>query len=270
VSHLALATEALDSGAHVFVEKPLAASLGGVSDFVAQAEASGRIVMVGYNLRFHPVLRQVRSWLESSPRPSSARLHIGEWLPGRHPGEDYRVGYGARRELGGGVLLDAIHELDYALWLFGWPQRVFAMGGHLSDLDIDTDDLAEILLGYDSGPVVSVHLDDLERPRARTCSVIGNGWKIEADLNRRSAHFHSGEAAEAQSFTSPDAVDHDYVQEIEHFLGCVNGDLAPVVDAAAGAASLVLADATRASIASGEPVALESSPADALRSRRAR
>jgi predicted dehydrogenase len=267
-SHLPVARRALASGAHVFVEKPLAASLAEVPEFVAEAEASGRAVMVGYNLRFHPVLRQVADWLDRAPAPASARLHLGEWLPGRHPGEDYRLGYGARRDLGGGVLLDAIHELDYAIWLFGWPRRVFAMGGHVSDLEIDTDDLAEILLGYDGGTTVSVHLDYLQRPRARTCQVIGNGWSVRADLNERTARFDAPGAEAPERFAAEDTIAEDYVREMDEFLRCVTGDATPTVDAGAGAASLVLAEAARQSIESGQPVTLKATPADALRSQR--
>jgi predicted dehydrogenase len=268
VSHLPIARRALANGAHVFVEKPLASSLEEVQGFVAEAEASGRTVMVGYNLRFHPVLRQVEGWLKRAPSPFSARLHIGEWLAGRHPGEDYRLGYGARRELGGGVLLDAIHELDYAIWLFGWPRRVFAMGGHVSDLEIDTDDLAEILLGYDAGLTVSVHLDYLQQPRARTCDVIGNGWSIGADLNQRSARFDAPGGSDTEEFGARDTIAEDYVREMEHFLRCVTDGEKPTVDAGTGAASLLLAEAARRSIETGEPIALEPTPADALRSHR--
>lgn len=266
VSHLPIASQALAAAAHVFVEKPLAAGLDDVAEFIARADASDRTVMVGYNLRFHPVLRQVESWLAQAPAALNARLHIGEWLPGRHPDEDYRRGYGARRELGGGALLDAIHELDYALWLFGWPQRVAAMGGHVSDLEIDTDDLAEILLGYDGGRVVSVHLDYLQRPRARTCTVIGNGWSIQADLNER---FAVRGGADSERFSADDRVDDDYVAEIEQFLRCVQGDAKPAVDSREGAASLVLAEAARRSMQSGEVVTLPASLDDALRSLRA-
>ena len=50
---------------------------------------------------------------------SSVRLWFGSWLPDWRPAVDYRPTYSARAELGGGVLLDAIHELDMLVWLLG-------------------------------------------------------------------------------------------------------------------------------------------------------
>src|SRR5206468_7309611 len=78
----------------------------------------------------------------------AARLEFGEYLPGWHPYEDYRQMPASRRVLGGGVILAQIHDLDLAYAFFGFPRRVFAVGGHLSDLEIDVEDTASILMEH--------------------------------------------------------------------------------------------------------------------------
>ena len=77
--------------------------------------------MVGHNLRFNKNLVKIKKMLnkEMIGRIISTRVHCGSYLPYRHPEENYRKGYGAREELGGGPILDSIHEIDYMLWFFG-------------------------------------------------------------------------------------------------------------------------------------------------------
>ncbi len=106
------------------------------------------VCLVGYQLRFHPGLEAVQSLLKAGAigRVIAARLEFGEYLPNWHPYEDYRQMPASHRELGGGVILSQIHDLDYAYALFGLPRRVFAVGGHLSSLDVDVEDTASILM----------------------------------------------------------------------------------------------------------------------------
>ena len=88
-------------------------------------------------------------------------------MPGWHPYEDYRALYAARADLGGGVVLSQIHEFDYLYALFGLPRRLFAIGGHLSHLEIDVEDVASTLMEFNvDGHILPVHLqqDYLQRP----------------------------------------------------------------------------------------------------------
>ena len=86
-------------------------------------------LVVGYNLRFHPVMTAFAERLggrqcNHASRPMSGRI-IRDWRPGR----DHRTTASATQQAGGGVLRDLSHELDYLLWLFGPWQRVAALGG---------------------------------------------------------------------------------------------------------------------------------------------
>src|SRR6185295_18854023 len=97
---------------------------------------------------------------------------------------DYRTMHVSRRELGGGVLLSQIHDLDSVYALLGTPRRLFAVGGHLSDLDIDVEDTASLLMEavVDGRPVpVHVHQDYLQRPARRTYEVFGDEGRISVD-----------------------------------------------------------------------------------------
>ena len=256
--HLSLARQALEHDCHIFLEKPLSHTMEGVIDFLAEVKARHRIVLVGYNLRFDPLLHQLHTWLKESRigHVARARLHVGSYLPWPHPWEDYRVGYGARKSLGGGVILDASHELDYALWLFGHPKRVYCAGGKHSSLEIDVEDVAEILMSYEHA-VVSIHLDYIAQSSQRTCDVIGSQGQIHADLIARSLALFNGTTREWDAPQVYCPFDELYRLEMQHLLDCIVGKTHPAVDGSAGLEALLLADAARRSITSGEPIAFD-------------
>jgi len=121
---------------------------------------------VGYNLRFHSALLALRNAL-TGQRVISAEIHCGSWLPSWRPGRDYSKTSSALRANGGGVLHDLSHELDYANWLFGPWQRITALGGHLSKLSIETDDVSMILAEMAGCPALSISLNYIERQSRR-------------------------------------------------------------------------------------------------------
>ena len=253
--HLELATEALEHDCHLFIEKPLSHSMEGVDGFLEEAENKKRVLLVGYNFRFDPLLKTVREWVAEGRigRVVSARFHFGSYLPARHPWEDYRAGYGARKNLGGGVILDAIHELDLALWMFGEPETIYCAGGKYSDLEIDVEDVAEILLCYPD-KIVSIHLDSVQRAPERYCEIIGTRGQIQADFFARTLRYFDGETCAWQSGGDYCAIDEIYKREMRHFLDCLDGRTTPAVDGKVAAESLALAEDVRESMERNSPV----------------
>lgn len=260
--HLALARQALERNCHLFVEKPLSDSTTGAAELAEAAKLRGRVLFAGYNFRFDEVMRQVHEWLGEGRigRVTSARLHFGSYLPWRHPWEDYRNGYGARRELGGGVILDAVHELDMAIWFFGLPERVHCVGGKYSDLQMDAEDTAEMTLSY-SDKVVSVHVDYVQRPAVRWCEIIGTRGQIEADVFARWAACCDGDTRTWTHANARTALDECYKVEMRHLIDCVEGREEPLVRGEIAMQSLALADAAKESMRSGRSIAFSDSVA---------
>ena len=172
--HIPLAEKAVAAGADVLIEKPVSHTTEGVGRFLDRAEASGRRVVVGCNMRFHKAVAALHENLAGIGRPFFARAHVGNYLPNMRPGVDYRKLYCARREEGGGVILDAIHEIDYLSWFFGPVERVTADAARLSDLEIDVEDYACLGLRHASGPVSELHLDYLRPWKRRGCEIVGS------------------------------------------------------------------------------------------------
>jgi predicted dehydrogenase len=253
--HLSVAQQLADAGCHLFIEKPLADSLDGVDELARTVARRGLVAVVGCQLRFHPCLQRLRALLDAGTigRVTAVRIAKGEYLPDWHPYEDYRQSYAARRDLGGGVILTLIHEIDYAYWLFGAPRRLFAVGGHLSRLELDVEDTASILMEcrVDDRPLpVHVQMDFIQRPPARSCEVVGDAGRIVVDLEEPSlrAYDASGNGAEVERVEGFER-NQLFLQELRHFLACIRGDEQPLVPLADGIATLRIALAARDSIA---------------------
>jgi predicted dehydrogenase len=257
-SHVDLARRALAAGAHLFVEKPIAHASAEVPALIAEAAGRARLLAVGLNLRCLPSLRRVKALLDDKRvgRVLAVRAEFGSYLPGWRPGRDYRDNYAVRADLGGGILLDAIHELDYLCWLLGEAAEVFCAAGHVSDLAGDTEDLAETTLRFESGALAQVHLDYLQRAYRRNLQVIGETGVIGWDYPTHAVTVHAPEAP-PETIAVVDGDPNDmYLEEIRHFLHCIEGGEPPLVDGREGLRSLRLVEAAKASAALGRWVRL--------------
>jgi predicted dehydrogenase len=261
--HLAVARVAAEAGCHLFIEKPLGHEMKGVAEFLDLVDRKNLVTLVGYQWRFHPCLIALRDVLRANMigRVIAVRAKFGEYLPNWHPYEDYRQSYAARRELGGGVLLTQIHDFDYLGWLFGWPRRLFCVGGKLSNLEIDVEDTASTLMECEvAGRTVPIHLqqDYLTNPGERSCEVVGESGKIFANLadGLLQVWTADGKLASKERF---DMIDRNeiFLREIKHFLACLDGAESSRVTAREGARSLQVALAARESMKTGKIVACD-------------
>ena len=123
VCHVDEALAALRAQAHVFIEKPLSHESNGIQAVIAEARRQNRSAQIGYNMRFHPGLKILKELIDSGTigRVLWLSVEAGQYLPDWRPWQNYRESYSARLELGGGIILDGSHELDYICWLLGRP-----------------------------------------------------------------------------------------------------------------------------------------------------
>ncbi len=251
--HIEVARQAVDVGCHVFIEKPISNTMFGVDELLALAEKEKRIVYVGYNLRFNEGLLRLKQMIDECVigRVLSIRAEFGQYLPDWRPNTDYRHGYAARAALGGGIILDASHELDYVRRLGGEVDALCCTAGKLSGLDIDVEDTAEIALRLKESIIAQVHLDCVQRSYTRTCKVIGEQGTLLLDFMSGLSHYDANEGCWHEYPGMPDPND-AYMDEMRHFLACVNGDEQPIVDGRTGKRVLEMALAATRSAASGK------------------
>lgn len=238
----------LAAGIPCYIEKPVVANDSQLNDLARSLKALDKVpaTLVGCNLRFLPSLKTLKTLAGDGTigRVVRANLVVGQWLPDWRPSQDYQQSYSARPELGGGVILDLIHEIDQARWLFGEYESVCALGGQFSSLAVDTEDTACILLGNRGrAPVVSISLDYVSRKKVRRYEIVGDQGSLVWDLNERNLHLHTGGASETID-CGPNGYDtqQTYIQAMTEFLECIeSGEHIPAPDIVDGLKSTELA-----------------------------
>lgn len=234
-----------------FVEKPMLTSSSGADGLLGLANDAVKHSMVGFQLRYNPVIQKVKELLDEDAlgRLLSCRAEVCEYMPGFHPYEDYRGLYCSKRELGGGVVMTQIHELDIFIHLFGLPCSVYALGGHLSDLEIDVEDSVDVLMRKEN-MALSLRMDYLQKPRRRSGVVYGEkGW-LEYDLVDLSVKTSEGEYFAWEGFDRNKM----FIDEMANFIKCVKDGTETDIPLSEGLKSVRLAESILESLDQGKEI----------------
>lgn len=162
----------LEAGMDVLVEKPLEVNSTEGRALVEAAAKLNRKVFCALNLRFSPSLQQFRKWLERVGKIHAAHVECRSYLPDWRPGTDLKASYSASATEGG-VLRDLVHEIDYAGWMFGWPDKVFARFDCSGRLGIAAEEAAYLDCALPSGANLQIDLDYLSRTPIRRMRAFG-------------------------------------------------------------------------------------------------
>ncbi len=262
-THIPVTLQALAAGAHVFVEKPLSTALKEIGPLVQSVERDGRILQVGYNLRYHPAIRKTKAILESGllGKVVSGHAEFGLYLEKWWSGRDYRSSYMANAEEGGGLLLDVSHEIDLMSWFLGPVREVSAYADHLSRLEMAGWDLIKVLMRMESGALVSLSMDCLQPTYTRGFTLAGEDSALRWSCPEGRADTSVGELT-----LSPPSADRfepvalsgssqeTYLEELRDFLSSVQTGRAPACGWREAAEVLRVVEAIRRSIAEGRSV----------------
>jgi predicted dehydrogenase len=268
--HLDVAIPAAEAGCHILLEKPVAESLDRIPALQRALRKAGGRLLVGFQFRFHPALNRAREIIQSGELGHilTVHAHWGEYLPDWHPWEDYRRGYAARSELGGGVIRTLTHPFDYLRYLVGEIAGLWSFSGHISSLDLEVEDAAEVGLRFVNGALGGLHLNYFQRPPAHWLEIAGEGgtlrWNAadhELHLLRPSTEFgaisHATSSGITDSFSPPAGFERNdlFFAEMRHFLDVVRGEVTPMCTLADGVRALELALAAEKSASRGLTVA---------------
>jgi predicted dehydrogenase len=228
--HLDVAIPAAEAGCHILLEKPISHNMDRVDRLREAATRTGARVLVGFQFRWHPGLLAVKRLLDSGAvgQPVSARAHWGEYLPDWHPWEDYRKGYAARPDLGGGVVLTLSHPIDYLRMLLGEVDTVSGVTSS-QGLGLPVEDTAEITLGFESGALGSVHLDYVQRPPSHWLEIVGSEGTLKWDNADGAVQVYQAADGKWEDIPAPEGFERNdlFMDEMRHFLAVVRGEEMP-------------------------------------------
>lgn len=230
-SHISVARAFAKQGSHLFIEKPISDLNMGIVELIEECNARNCFLMVGYNLRYLESLQTFRRFIYEGliGEPLSVRCEVGQYLPNWRPNRDYRESATARREKGGGVLLELSHEIDYLRWIFGEAKWVRATLLRQSKLEIDVEDTVHMLIGFENlgserELVANVNMDFIRHDTTRCCTVIGSKGSLKWDgVSGKVLLFEEGEKEWRTLFTDDNGVDTTYVLEWQDFFEAVKG-----------------------------------------------
>jgi len=253
--HLSSAIPLAEAGVHLFIEKPLSTSSEGVKDLIEACKKTNVVLCVGYNLRFLKSLQKFKTMLDNQiiGKVWSVRSEIGQYLPSWRPNSDYRKSVSAQHLLGGGALLELSHEIDYLRWIFGEVDWVQAILTQQSDLEINVEDTAHLVLGFcaDSNerPLVgSVDLDFIRQDTVRLCTSIGklgslrwNGVAGTVEL------WAAGKSGWQEIYKDQPTRDVSYAAEWQDMISCIEQGAKPMITGEDGLKVMQIIDSARLS-----------------------
>jgi len=228
--HISVGIKLAKKGIDIFIEKPLSNSLNDIKEFEKIIINKKLISMVGCNFRFFPPFKEIKKLVDKKIMGQiySIQLENNSYLPDWHPYENYEKGYAANKNLGGGVTLTQIHELDYLCWIFGLPIEVTTIMDKISTLKIDVDDISESIIKFANSSIAKIHLDFIQRPFYKSCKIIGSkgiiSWNSDENkiklFDSKKQKWNEHKILNNYKLSSK-KINQMYVDELLYFLNCV-------------------------------------------------
>lgn len=233
VYHIPTAIKIARKGIHLFIEKPLSNNLDRVNDLIKLVRKNRLLAFMGSNFKFHPSFKLMKKLLDKGAigRILSFTVIAGQYLPDWHPWEDYRKGYSANKSLGGGVLLDS-HEFDYIQWFLGPIKRIACFTGKYSNLEIDTEDIAEAIVELKDKVVGNIHVDYIQHPYRRIYYFYGEDGTLEWNIRERKVSLYKTKDKRWRYIEEDKNYDSNqmYIEEMRHFLNVLKGKENSITD----------------------------------------
>ncbi len=216
---------ALNLGCPIFIEKPVMVDTQNAMSLWREIQQKGVLTYVACNMRFHPALLFIKEYLDQKKsKIEEVNIYCGSYLPDWRPGEDFKKSYSANIEMGGGVHLDLIHELDYCKWLFGIPFSVSSLKRSKSSLRINAVDYANYIFSY-ADFIATITLNYYRKAPKRTLEIITADDVISIDLiASKISSLVSGKVIFESNYNISDT----YLAQLKYFLDCIDKNEQPM------------------------------------------
>lgn len=195
---------------NMFIEKP-------IFEKIYDLKTYNGIYYVACPLRFHPVIKFLKEFAENN-NIISFRAICSSYLPEWRKNCNYKECYSSKKEMGGGVELDLIHEIDYLKWIFGSPVKSKILTGKKSGLEINSNDIAQYIFEFEN-LIGSLHLDyfgQYASDAKREIEIFTNDETLIFDIKNNCVKFLKKNIV--KNFDAEDI----YKNEMNYFLDIIN------------------------------------------------
>jgi predicted dehydrogenase len=260
-THFETARRCLEAGKHVYVEKPLTLSVADAENLVALAEKSGRQLMVGHLLEYHPCVLELKRLITSGELGEVYYIYA------------HRLNLGVVRKDENAWWSLAPHDVSVVLYLFGAePVQVTSQGQ--AYLRQGVEDVVFTQMKFADGRMAAVHVSWLDPHKIRKMTLVGTKKMVTFDdmeateklvIYDKAADVTPGTVSYEDSITLRQGdIRMPFIKggeplrtECLHFLDCVKNNKTPLSDGRDGLRVVKVLDAaTRSLKAGGVPVAL--------------
>jgi predicted dehydrogenase len=224
--HVDIALKVANAGCHLYIEKPVSHSLNDLGKLQEIVNSRNLITFITYQFRFHPHIKLLKSIFQDKHNKYGRPLYVtaewSEYLPDWHPWEDYKNGFSARSDLGGGVLLTQIHPINYLNYIFGDITKVVVNKAETRALNIQVDDVADLLINFTNDMTGHVHIDFLQKPRIHAMRIVTDSGRFEWDYHQNTLVFK--DSNDKQEYFNNDTFERNdmFIEMLENFIECVN------------------------------------------------
>jgi len=224
--HSQQAIPLIEAGIPVLIEKPVTATVSDSNSLMKIAAKHQTPIAIGYCLRYLSSSLLMKSLIDDQLIGEIFNLQadVGQFLPDWRPDTKVEETVSANAALGGGVLLELSHELDYIQWLLGDLTVKYAQLRHSKELGLEVEELADLVLTNDRGTVCNIHLDFLQKQAHRHCHLIGSKGRLNWDLIENTITLYSSSGKKVV-YSEPEwDKNRMYLAMIEDFVNQIEGD----------------------------------------------
>jgi len=220
--HASTATLAAKAGCHLFIEKPVSHTRAGIGELRQVCAERNLVNMVACNMRFFPAYEFINSFLEKGALGKVYRIHLAfdYYLPFWREGTDYTKSYSAKKEWGGGIVLDDIHEFDLLLWLMKGNEvsSHTILRNQSGALAIETEDQAVGIFEFRNGTVGVVSCGYLSKRYHREARIVGEKGTLFWNFEENKVYLETKEKREVLFAGAQSDIDDMYKKELAYFL----------------------------------------------------
>ena len=213
--HYKSITKSLTLDCPLFIEKPVLSSLKKIKYLASLIKTNNVRTYVACNLRFHPLIIFLKNFLKTKfNQINEVNVYCGSFLPEWRKNQNFRDSYSSKPEMGGGVHLDLIHEMDYCIWIFGFPNKVYSNKRSVSSLNIASVDSAIFILEYETFNV-NIKLNYYRVDPKREIEILMSHETIVGDLlNNSLKSLNSNKVIYSNKYKIMDT----YFEQMKYFL----------------------------------------------------